>query len=363
MSSIALLNFIKLKKIRFIHVGDSPPDDNGYLWIDTTSSKFRYYHNGSWKDVGVDTETLDPTDLSVIIAVNPPSDITKLWFDTTSHKLKYYDTVWKTIDAETILGITIDNNTTSGSLWTSDKISSELNKKANINHIHNVSDINGLQNELDNKSNIGHIHNISDINDLQSILDTKADNIHIHTVNDITDYKPSVIKSDVAPNDTDVLWFDITTKQLKYYDQIWKSVDTETIKGITIDDTQNINSLWTSGKITNELNTKAPLIHNHDMDNINGLINVLNNKTDIGHEHSISEITNLQLELNNKANTNHNHTTNDITDYSPPIIHSDTPPTDTNSLWFDNQHHELKYYNSNEWVRINEVFSFFIGLI
>lgn len=67
----------------------------------------------------------------------------------------------------------------------------DLDKKANVSHTHNISDITNLQsninsikansssisqltNVLDKKANIEHIHNISDISDLQYTLNNKA---------------------------------------------------------------------------------------------------------------------------------------------------------------------------------------------
>jgi len=111
MSAIALLNFLKLKNASLIHVSNEPPDDINTIWLDITISKFKYYNDGSWKSIGIDSSIEgDPkggllnSDISnVIISSTPPSDITKLWFDTTEHKLKYYDNSWISIGVDTVI--------------------------------------------------------------------------------------------------------------------------------------------------------------------------------------------------------------------------------------------------------------------
>jgi len=75
------------------------------------------------------------------------------------------------------------------------------------------------------------------------------------------------------------------TKRLEYFDtntDSWKSVDSETINYLPVDDNVNVNSIWTSTKIKSE---------------IDNLQNQINNRTEIGHQHEISDINNLEQEL------------------------------------------------------------------
>ena len=52
-------------------------------------------------------------------------------------------------------------------------------------HVHEISDVNGLQDELDGKSNVGHGHEISDISNLQTSLDGKSNVNHQHKTDEI----------------------------------------------------------------------------------------------------------------------------------------------------------------------------------
>ena len=78
-------------------------------------------------------------------------------------------------------------------------IEGEVNKKANANHSHDISNITGLQSALDGKSNTGHGHTISNITNLQSTIESiysdmglqdeaiagKADSVHTHEISNI----------------------------------------------------------------------------------------------------------------------------------------------------------------------------------
>lgn len=52
--------------------------------------------------------------------------------------------------------------------------------KADVGHIHAISDVTDLQTQLDGMANTDHDHTISDVTDLQTQLDNKADSTHIH---------------------------------------------------------------------------------------------------------------------------------------------------------------------------------------
>ena len=78
-------------------------------------------------------------------------------------------------------------------------IEGEVNKKANVSHSHEISNVSGLQSALDGKSGTGHTHTISNITNLQSTIDGiytdmglqdeaiagKADSVHTHEISNI----------------------------------------------------------------------------------------------------------------------------------------------------------------------------------
>ena len=59
------------------------------------------------------------------------------------------------------------------------RISADL-LKADINHVHDILDITGLQAVLDNKTDIGHLHDMTDINGLIAELNNKSNISHVH---------------------------------------------------------------------------------------------------------------------------------------------------------------------------------------
>ena len=66
-----------------------------------------------------------------------------------------------------------------------------------------------------------------------------------------------------------------------------------------------------------DLDTKADLVHTHEIADVNGLQTALNGKASTSHTQAISTITGLQSALdtlsNGKANTTHTHSQSDIT--------------------------------------------------
>ena len=64
------------------------------------------------------------------------------------------------------------------------KLSSDITKKADKSHTHNIEDVIGLQDELDNKQPVG---DYATNTELELGLSTKAEENHTHTVSDLTD--------------------------------------------------------------------------------------------------------------------------------------------------------------------------------
>jgi hypothetical protein len=115
-----------------------------------------------------------------------------------------------------------------------------LNAKADLNHTHDIADVNNLQLSLDDKANVGHTHDIADVNNLQLSLDDKANLIHTHDIADINNLQ------------------------------------------LSLDDKANVG-------------------HFHDIADVNNLQASLDDKANTGHFHAISDVTGLQVELDGKA--------------------------------------------------------------
>lgn len=71
---------------------------------------------------------------------------------------------------------------------------------AAVTHVHNVSDVSGLQNVLDSKATVNHTHTIAQISALQSSLDSKAAAGHTHAQSDISGLTTSLAATEKAVN-------------------------------------------------------------------------------------------------------------------------------------------------------------------
>jgi len=246
MSVLSLLSYLKIKNAYPVHVGVDPPDSTSYIWLDVKDGTFKHYIDGKWvsidvgsdvvisKDPPVDTQklwldlntrqlkyfngstwTAIEDKFGLVVSKTVPSDLTKLWFNPDTGKLKYYNgQEWVSVDVDTIKGITIDNSLNSNSLWTSDKIVDQLSKKADIQHIHSISDI------MDYVP-IVHISDIEPTNTNVLWFDTTS-NLLKYFDSDTNSWEPisgdtNVIISEMPPNDTSRLWFDTVNKTLNYY--------------------------------------------------------------------------------------------------------------------------------------------------
>ena len=153
-------------------------------------------------------------------------------------------------------------------------LNTELDAKADAEHTHEVSDINGLRDsldsmtaqiqengsdlervaaEMDTKAPMKHTHEIADVTDLQTTLDGKAAVEHTHEIADITD-------------------------------------------------------------LADALADKAEATHTHEMDEVNGLTDALDTKAEVEHTHDIEDVTGLQDALDEKAMADHDHTISQISD-------------------------------------------------
>ena len=158
-----------------------------------------------------------------------------------------------------------------------------INEKADIEHTHEISEVNDLQTALDNKADAEHTHEIFDVDGLQMILDNKASRNHNHD----TEY--SVINHD---HEIDDIYQEIATEQ----------------GGITIYGKKLLS------QILQEIEAGAsPINHHHVISDVTNLQTTLDGKANSSHTHAINDVTNLQTTLNGKANSSHTHAINDVT--------------------------------------------------
>lgn len=153
-----------------------------------------------------------------------------------------------------------------------------LNKIAEINHTHTISDVTGLQDALNNKSNVGHKHTKSDITDytdyeLPTASATQLGGVKVGAGLAINNGVLSATGGGTADS---VDWENVQNRPTK------------------------LSEFTNDTKFVSEG-------HKHEISDVNGLQTALDNKSDDGHGHAISDVTGLQNALNNKSDTGHNH--------------------------------------------------------
>lgn len=147
------------------------------------------------------------------------------------------------------LNVAIDGlNAANGRLGTLER---ELTQKANVQHIHTIADVTGLQAALDSKSSTSHKHEVADVNGLQGALDSKSVEGHRHEVADVNGLQGA-------------------------------------------------------------LNSKAPAAHTHAISDVANLQQTLDGKAPATHVHSVGDITGLQAALDNLQPKAHTHIISEI---------------------------------------------------
>ena len=126
-------------------------------------------------------------------------------------------------------------------------VSDQLASKADVNHTHEIDDVNGLQASLDGKAGIDHTHS------------------EYVTADEVADLVPDVDLSG-------------------YY-----------TKEEHDDAIEALSELY------------SPINHTHSIEDITNLQSSLNNKANVNHTHRISDVDDFQTQLNNKANATHLH--------------------------------------------------------
>lgn len=114
-----------------------------------------------------------------------------------------------------------------------------LDGKANTQHGHAISEVNGLSTALDGKAAIQHNHAITEVTGLQDALDGKANTAHGHQIGDVTGLQNAL---DGKSN---------------------------TGHGHSMSDVNGLNSALAN--INTSLQQKAPLTHHHGTNEVDGL--------------------------------------------------------------------------------------------
>ena len=153
-------------------------------------------------------------------------------------------------------------------------LNTELAGKADAEHTHEVSDINGLRDSLDSMT--AQIQeNGSDLEQVAAEMDTKAPMNHTHTIDNVTDLQTALDEKAAVDHEHEIA--DITD-------------------------------------LADALASKAEATHTHEMDEVTGLTDVLDAKAEVEHTHAIEDVTGLQDTLDEKAMADHDHTISQISD-------------------------------------------------
>ena len=153
-------------------------------------------------------------------------------------------------------------------------LNTELDTKADAEHTHEVSDINGLRDSLDSMTSQIQ-ENASDITIVAAEMETKAPMNHTHTIANVTDLQTALDEKAAVEHEHEIA--DI------------------------ID-------------LADALAGKAEATHTHEMDEVTGLTDALDAKAEVEHTHDIEDVTGLQDALDEKAMADHDHTISQISD-------------------------------------------------
>lgn len=155
--------------------------------------------------------------------------------------------------------------------------------RGDVQHTHEISEVNGLVVELFNKADKEHTHNISDVTSLQTTLDAKADKEHSHD-----------------------------NEYAKKNHSHWVNNDEQYDLRIKLDNAGS-NTIGNSKALIpyireNVLGDKADVDHTHEMSNINGLTTELDNLKSSG----VDAKTAISSAINSKGGSTTNTDTFDV---------------------------------------------------
>lgn len=166
-------------------------------------------------------------------------------------------------------------------------VNSLQSSKADINHVHLIADVTGLQSSLDVKADVGHSHiEYASVNHVHADYAAAS---HAHTIPDVDGLQ-------------DNLNMKANRIHLNSFDEVYTSVNHS-----------GANDIGSGNTLTQALLAKSDVGHNHPVSDVSGLQIVLDSKSNNGHSHVITDVEGLENELANRAYVSHNHTTSNIT--------------------------------------------------
>ena len=249
------------------------------------------------------------------------------------------------------------------------EVETDLAGKADSVHIHDMSDVTGLENALESKANVSDVNNmnanLSDaINDAITLVETSAQNYTNEKIAELVNGAPD------AMNTLNELAQAIQSHQ-SVYEAYVETVSTALASKSDVSHTHN-NIYYTKEQVEDlisdnigdidfssfatktDLAGKADSNHNHD-----------DKYSSIDHKHNLSEIVGVSGDLYNKeeidnllankadsnhshandfASKEHDHTVSDVTDLFDNVYSEDEVDTLLANKSDSNHHHDSRYY-------------------
>ena len=215
-------------------------------------------------------------------------------------------------------------------------VSDQLASKADINHTHEIDDVNGLQASLDGKAGIDHTHSeyvtADEVGDLVPDVDlsdyyTKAeaddqfvnqvrvkyDGTIQYMINGKWQSASTKVALDTHLHDERYSKIGHTHSEYVTADEVGDLVpDVDLSDYLTQEEVELRIRLFEEGFSDELFNHEhddrySKIDHTHSIADITNLQSSLNNKANVNHTHRISDVDDLQTQLNNKANATHAH--------------------------------------------------------
>lgn len=215
------------------------------------------------------------------------------------------------------LGLILTNKSDIGHAHSVEEISGlsqTLQAKANSSHTHVVSSVDGLQTALDEKAASIHGHDINSVSGLVTVLATKAD---------------AAAVSQALLGKSDLNHFH-DASEITNLPELPEGLATETFVMQAIANEpvhSHVHSISSVTGLQTELDSKAQSVHQHAISDVSGLSANLASKAEQIHQHGIGDVTGLNQalalkadttfvtqQIDTKANVVHTHTTAQITD-------------------------------------------------
>ena len=186
-------------------------------------------------------------------------------------------------------------------LATKSELTTGLGGKSDINHGHEISEINNLQNELNNKINKDEAATKEDIANINSQLGDKSDMNHDHD-----DAYANKIHNHVADEITDL--------SEKYYDKV--AMDAA-LSGKADDNHDHNNDYYLKHEVDNKIEAGITDANLSQYATVNFVMTELSTKADAEHDHTVSDIIGLKETLDAKADKDTVVTKDELVNYSP----------------------------------------------